>query len=242
MTYHTPAEDVVSFLNGKIINARTLTSGTNLFACEPRVGTQYPSKSVFVWEATGAPPMPYMGTPALRGSVFYPRVQLRVRGEPDAMQETRSACRDVSRLLHRAALSGYASALINESTPIHLGEGAHGGYEFGLNLDLICSDRDQPYATVYSGASAVDIDTEAEVLALTAATGRYSPATTLTITAGVGAFIYYVIPVSYGTPTFTVGMFSGGFNLHATTTVGGVAYNVFRSDNSGLGACTIVVT
>ncbi len=139
MSIHNPAEDVTAFLNGKTANGRTLTSGTNLFACEPRVGAAFPALAVFVWDAAGAPPMPYLGTPALRGSVWYPRVQIRIRGAADGMSEARLAARAVRDLLHRASITNYISALINESSPIHLGEGAHGGFEFGLNLDLICS-------------------------------------------------------------------------------------------------------
>lgn len=142
MATHNPAEDVVAFLNTKTANGRTLASGTNLFACEPRVSrpgaAQFPSKCVFVWDAAGAPPMPYMGTPALRGSLWRPRVQIRVRGEPDAMQEARLTARAVRDLLHRASITNYASCLMNESSPIPLGEGSHAGYEFALNCDLIC--------------------------------------------------------------------------------------------------------
>lgn len=137
MAIHNPAEDVVAFLNGQTVNGRLLDDATNLFSCEPRVGTQFPAKAVFVWETPGAPPMPYMGTPSLRGSVWYPRVQIRIRGEPDAMSECRITARAVRDALHRATISGYVSVLVNESSPIHLGQGAHGGPEFALNIDLV---------------------------------------------------------------------------------------------------------
>ena len=76
-------------------------------------------------------------------SVFYPRIQVRVRGAVKSIggrQEVRTAARAIMSLLHRAKITGYASCLINESEPIHLGEGTHGGYEMGLNADLIFSD------------------------------------------------------------------------------------------------------
>ncbi len=135
---HNPAEDVVAFMDGETVNARVLAAGTNLFACEPRVGPDdtYPLRCVFVWEASGPAPMPYLG---VSRSVWYPRVQVRVRGDgaADSMQEGRLTARAVIALLHRAQISGYVSVLANESAPIPLGEGKHGAYEFGLNFDLI---------------------------------------------------------------------------------------------------------
>ena len=135
MAIRNPPEDVRAFLHSKTINARVLSSGTNLFACAPRVAPGIPAKAVFVWAgAGGAAPIPYMG---VSRSVWYPRLQIRVRGDPDTLNETRLAARAAMQLLHRALITGYASALINESEPIDLGEGLHGGPEFGLNLDLI---------------------------------------------------------------------------------------------------------
>lgn len=137
---HSPPEDVVGFLSGKTVGARTLVGGTNLFASEPIVDGTVPIEAVFVWSAAGFPPVPYMG---VAPSVWYPRVQVRVRGNARAVgarQEARTAARAVLGLLHRAQLAGYISCLANESEPIHLGENGSGGFEFGLNFDLIYRD------------------------------------------------------------------------------------------------------
>lgn len=60
-------------------------------------------------------------------------------------------------------------------------------------------------------------------------------------------YIWICIPVSYGTPTFTVNGFEGGFTLiddnyqynkYGTS----VNYTIWRSDNGGLGSTTIQIS
>ncbi len=68
-----------------------------------------------------------------------------------------------------------------------------------------------------------------------------------TVNASTGAYIWYACPVSYGTPNFNVGGFDGGFSLAATfgfTNSSGYTeeYQVWRSDNAGLGSTTVVVS
>ena len=71
---------------------------------------------------------------------------------------------------------------------------------------------------------------------------------TFSVTAGVGEYIYYIIRNAWGTPTFTVGGFEGGFQLvgddvaYTNPRSFSDTYDVWRSDNSGLGATTVVVT
>ena len=67
-----------------------------------------------------------------------------------------------------------------------------------------------------------------------------------TVNAGTGQYIYFAIPASFGTPTFFVGGFEGGFNLVKTfdfTNVSGgkTSYNVYRSQNASLGSTTVEV-
>lgn len=69
---------------------------------------------------------------------------------------------------------------------------------------------------------------------------------TFNVTAGTGQYIYYAHPASFGTPTFTVGGFEGGFNLIKTfdyTNSSGFkeSYKVWRSGNASLGNTTVVV-
>lgn len=60
-------------------------------------------------------------------------------------------------------------------------------------------------------------------------------------------YIYYCIPVSYGTPTFTVGGFVGGFNkvedIEFENTYGYTErYSIYKSTNKNLGNTTVVVS
>ncbi len=70
---------------------------------------------------------------------------------------------------------------------------------------------------------------------------------TFTVNADTGESIYYSCRNAYGTPTFTVGGFEGGFSLKQTVTVTNTygfseSYDLYESDNTGLGSTTIVVT
>lgn len=69
---------------------------------------------------------------------------------------------------------------------------------------------------------------------------------TFTVNAGVGQHIYYAIPTRYGTPAFKVGGFDGGFAKVKTiqfTNASGYteSYDIWKSDNAGLGNTTVVV-
>lgn len=73
-----------------------------------------------------------------------------------------------------------------------------------------------------------------------------SKAKTFTVNAGAAQHIYYAIPARYGTPAFKVGGFDGGFAKAATidfTNASGYteSYDIWKSDNSGLGNTTVVV-
>lgn len=71
-------------------------------------------------------------------------------------------------------------------------------------------------------------------------------AKTFTVNAASGQHIYYAIPARYGTPAFKVGGFDGGFAKAASidfTNASGYkeTYDVWKSDNAGLGNTTVVV-
>jgi len=70
---------------------------------------------------------------------------------------------------------------------------------------------------------------------------------TFTVNAGAGEYIFYAYPSAYGTGTFFVGGFEGGFSLVGTISVTnsfGVTQNyyLYRSDNHSLGSTTVTVT
>ena len=67
------------------------------------------------------------------------------------------------------------------------------------------------------------------------------------VNAGADEYIYYCLPVSYGNCTFTVGGFTGGFELVATipfTNASGYeqSYNIYRSVNADLGDTVVNVS
>lgn len=73
-----------------------------------------------------------------------------------------------------------------------------------------------------------------------------SRAKTFTVNAAAGQRIYYAIPTSWGTPTFYVGGFEGGFSLlktfdHVNASGASVSYDVYASTNAGLGSTTVEV-
>ena len=136
MSTHKPAEDLAAFLSGKVANGVTLTAAANLFARSPIVAPGFPDVCVFLWESGGYVD-PIMGTPALRGTLYYPSVQVRVRGTSRKEGPARQMARDVRDLLHRKDISTYISCLVREASPIPLGENAATSPEFGLNVELI---------------------------------------------------------------------------------------------------------
>lgn len=84
------------------------------------------------------------------------------------------------------------------------------------------------------------------VLGLSGSEFATSKADTFTVNAGAGQYIYYAIPASFGTPSFFVGGFEGGFDLLATfdftnASGGTVSYNVYKSTNANLGNTTVTV-
>ena len=70
---------------------------------------------------------------------------------------------------------------------------------------------------------------------------------TFTVNCGADQHIYYCIPTSFGTPTFTVGGFSGGFNKVSTIQFVNIyghteSYDIYKSTNNNLGNTTVVVS
>lgn len=74
-----------------------------------------------------------------------------------------------------------------------------------------------------------------------------SKSITFTTTANNGQYIMYALPADYGTPSFNVGGFDGGFSLNATfdfTNASGHTepYCAWISDNMNLGTTTVKVS
>ena len=68
-----------------------------------------------------------------------------------------------------------------------------------------------------------------------------------TVNADGGKYIWYAVPASFGSCSFKVGGFDGGFTLvktfeHTNSHGGRTTYNVYRSDNPDLGGTTVTVS
>lgn len=99
---------------------------------------------------------------------------------------------------------------------------------------------------VYWGVSAEETLDSAGILALASSALASSRGRTLSVNAGAGQYIYYAIPSSFGTPTFNVGGFDGGFSKVATVSHQNASgytqsYDVWRSVNAGLGSTSVTV-
>lgn len=103
------------------------------------------------------------------------------------------------------------------------------------------------YSGLYYGAAAAGTYNAAFITWLSGKLLRGSKACSFTANAGSGKYIFFCLPTSYGTPTFTVGGFSGGFTKVASSvsvTIGSLAtpYDVWKSDNANLGSTTVTVS
>lgn len=97
-------------------------------------------------------------------------------------------------------------------------------------------------ASVYVGASALSLTTEALVVANLGPITTESNVVTFEVTVGASQFVYYASPASFGDPVFEVNGFVGGFVLHATTSIASVSYKVWRSVRSNLGPLIVTVS
>lgn len=86
----------------------------------------------------------------------------------------------------------------------------------------------------------------ADILALEGSALASGRGRSFTVNAGAGEKIVYVFPTSFGTPTFNVGGFDGGFTKVQTlefTNASGYkqSYDVWMSVNAGLGSTAVTV-
>lgn len=99
---------------------------------------------------------------------------------------------------------------------------------------------------VYWGKTNKEQMEDADILALEGSALAGGRGRTFTVNAGAGEKIVYAFPTSFGTPTFNVGGFDGGFKkmktLEFTNASGHTQnYDVWVSVNAGLGSTTVTV-
>lgn len=93
------------------------------------------------------------------------------------------------------------------------------------------------YPGIYYGAGS----TQPEINSLSKQL-RASRVCNITVNAGNSEYIWIFLPNNYGTPTFTVGGFSGGFEKVSQLTYNTTLYDIWRSDNVNLGNTVINIT
>lgn len=100
---------------------------------------------------------------------------------------------------------------------------------------------------VYYGSAAAESELNNALILGLQKTLQGSKGKTFTTNCGAEQKIFYAIPSRYGTPAFKVGGFDGGFEKAGTiefTNASGYKenYDIWRSDNKGLGNTTVVVS
>ena len=100
---------------------------------------------------------------------------------------------------------------------------------------------------VYTGAAEAPATIDSAFILTLTKSLQGGKGKTFTVNAATGAYIWYACSISYGTPNFNVGGFDGGFSKVATfdfTNSSGYTeeYQVWRSDNAGLGSTTVKVS
>ena len=103
------------------------------------------------------------------------------------------------------------------------------------------------YNGVYTGAAEAPATIDSAFILTLTKSLQGGKGKTFTVNAATGAYIWYACPARYGTPAFNVGGFDGGFSkvatLDYTNAVGYTEeYQVWRSDNAGLGSTTVKVS
>lgn len=99
---------------------------------------------------------------------------------------------------------------------------------------------------VYWGVSNKESLESADILSLASSALASSRTRTFSVNAGTGEYIYYTIPSSFGTPTFNVGGFDGGFVKVGTVNHRNASgytqdYDVWKSVNAALGQTSVTV-
>lgn len=115
------------------------------------------------------------------------------------------------------------------------------GTEVSATADLLFAYK------VFKGTSSEPIEYNSDFLNSLSGELQLTRENNFNVNAGVGEYIYYAVPSSYGDCIFTSGGFTGGFKkvatLSHTNDYGSVTnYDIWKSDYSGLGDTNIIVS
>lgn len=103
------------------------------------------------------------------------------------------------------------------------------------------------FPKLYYGASEVPTEINSDFLLGLSGSLSSSKAKTFNVNASENQYIWFALPSRYGTPSFKTGGFDGGFLLintiqHTNSSGYTENYDVYRSDNVGLGNTTVTVS
>jgi hypothetical protein len=128
-----PASDIVSFLNGKVADATTLTEAVNLFVGPERSFPRTPALALFFLNTGGPGPMPYLQ--GRRTALCRPTVQVLVRIGAEELETGEKVARAVFAWLHQYVLTGYLSLYARDSAPVYLGETGDQLHRWAMNFE-----------------------------------------------------------------------------------------------------------
>lgn len=99
---------------------------------------------------------------------------------------------------------------------------------------------------VYYGVAAIPETLDSAFIRTLTKTLRSNKLPSFNVNAGEGQYIWYCLPKRYGTCSFTVGGFTGGFTLVDTISYQNAYgytedYYIYRSDNANLGSTSVTV-
>lgn len=240
-----PGVDVAIKLDEQLT---ALDYGVNLFDGPVRDYTDdggVPREAVFCLPDDGDPNTAFVDGD-LKTGIFKPGVTIWIRSKPHDYEGGRQLARDVMLAIEKYPPTNWIEARVRESFPSYVDEDEKGHHYWIVRVILLTDDTtlEASKITLYYGIGAPAQTGEAFITSL-ASVQHFNRKTTFTVDAGdnVDNFkIYYAAPEGAGAPTFEVGGFAGGFFLAEDgVLVGGTPYDLWESDNVGLGVTTVTV-
>lgn len=132
-----------------------------------------------------------------------------------------------------------------DSPILHFSIINNGNTNASIKLNTVSVSMNQPLGLIYQDV-ALHPSTYDEQFVKSLQSYGGAKDRTFQVNAGSSEKIFYCYPQAYGGSQFEVNGFVGGFYLAAQTSVqtpnGAVVYNIYESDNTGLGLTTVTVS
>ena len=246
----TPATDIAIHLDATLA---ALDLGINLFEGpivrvveDDGLSVPVPPLAVFV-KATGGRTRTNFVDGGARTGLIRPNVQIAIRSDKHSYRDAEALARDIEAAVDKNPQGAWIDWHIPTAYPSHVDTDQEGHFYFVLNVNTVArfDITDAQKIDLYYGIDDPGQTGEAFILSLVN-DKRFTRKIAFNVDAGDNANnkkIYYAAPESAGAPTFSVGGFAGGFFLAQDgVSVGGDSYDLWESDNVGLGVTTVAVT